>query len=156
MGAEPRDVLKLTLSGAGEELIATRKDADAGWTYAVGSAPPQAVAGRTLDDFLDRLRWLRAESLEADAAPAAPAARTVVLSGAAGELGRIDFLEDPSAPATASAPAALERGDTESVVDALADKTLALRVFLDEGGKMNRSLLDVAGEILVVSQFTLA
>src|SRR6185503_3680019 len=109
MGAEPRDVLKLTLSGAGEELIATRKDADAGWTYAVGSAPPQAVAGRTLDDFLDRLRWLRAESLEADAAPAAPAARTVVLSGAAGELGRIDFLEDPSAPATASAPAAPER-----------------------------------------------
>ncbi|MBE6530331.1 MAG: D-tyrosyl-tRNA(Tyr) deacylase [Ruminococcaceae bacterium] len=47
------------------------------------------------------------------------------------------------------------RGDTEAEVDILAEKILKLRVFSDENGKMNRSILDVGGEILVVSQFTL-
>lgn len=46
-------------------------------------------------------------------------------------------------------------GDTERDVDVLADKLVALRVFSDEGGKMNRSLLDTGGELLLVSQFTL-
>lgn len=46
-------------------------------------------------------------------------------------------------------------GDTEAQADLLAKKVAALRVFTDENEKMNLSLIDVAGEALVVSQFTL-
>ncbi|MDH5761615.1 MAG: D-aminoacyl-tRNA deacylase [Nitrospinota bacterium] len=49
-----------------------------------------------------------------------------------------------------------EKGDGGEAVDALAEKVLNLRIFADEQGKMNRSCLDVGGDILVVSQFTLA
>lgn len=49
-----------------------------------------------------------------------------------------------------------EKGDGDEAVNALAEKVLNLRVFADDEGKMNRSCLDVKGEILVVSQFTLA
>ena len=45
--------------------------------------------------------------------------------------------------------------DTIAEAEKLARKTAHLRVFSDSGGKMNRSLLDVGGEVLVVSQFTL-
>ena len=45
--------------------------------------------------------------------------------------------------------------DTEAVCDKLAEKICHLRVFEDENGKMNRSLEQVGGAILVVSQFTL-
>lgn len=46
-------------------------------------------------------------------------------------------------------------GDGEKNGDALADKIAKLRIFDDAQGKMNRSLLDCGGELLVVSQFTL-
>jgi D-aminoacyl-tRNA deacylase len=45
--------------------------------------------------------------------------------------------------------------DREADADSLADKVLNLRVFPDEAGQMNRSVLDVSGGLLVVSQFTL-
>lgn len=47
-------------------------------------------------------------------------------------------------------------GDTENDADKLIKKIPVLRIFEDENGKMNKSLLDIDGEILVVSQFTLA
>lgn len=47
------------------------------------------------------------------------------------------------------------RSDTEREADYLADKISHLRIFDDEAGKMNRSVLESGGEILVVSQFTL-
>jgi D-aminoacyl-tRNA deacylase len=47
------------------------------------------------------------------------------------------------------------RDDDESVADALARRIVELRIFRDEAGKTNRSILDVAGGAIVVSQFTL-
>nr|WP_225585128.1 D-aminoacyl-tRNA deacylase [Acidovorax sp. ACV01] len=49
-----------------------------------------------------------------------------------------------------------ERGDTEVEADKLLAKLLKLRIFSDEAGKMNKSVQDVAGGLLLVSQFTLA
>jgi D-aminoacyl-tRNA deacylase len=49
-----------------------------------------------------------------------------------------------------------ERGDSEAQADKLLAKILKLRIFGDEAGKMNRSVQDVGGGLLVVSQFTLA
>lgn len=46
-------------------------------------------------------------------------------------------------------------GDDEATADALAQRIVELRIFRDEGGKTNRSILDVAGGAIVVSQFTL-
>lgn len=45
--------------------------------------------------------------------------------------------------------------DTEETVDRMIDKVCRLRIFQDENGKTNRSLADVGGSLLVVSQFTL-
>ncbi len=50
----------------------------------------------------------------------------------------------------------IEKGDTEKDAQNLADKILGLRIFSDEHGKMNLSLKETGGEILAVSQFTLA
>lgn len=47
-------------------------------------------------------------------------------------------------------------GDGEAQADQLAAKIAKLRIFKDEAGKMNRSILDIGGAALVVSQFTLA
>jgi len=52
--------------------------------------------------------------------------------------------------------ACAEPGDTEAIADKLVAKLLKLRVFADAQGKMNRSLVDVQGGLLIVSQFTLA
>ena len=49
----------------------------------------------------------------------------------------------------------VERGDTEEDAKALSDKISNLRIFSDENNKMNRSIVDIDGEILIVSQFTL-
>ena len=49
-----------------------------------------------------------------------------------------------------------EPADTDAHAARLVDKLLKLRIFSDEAGKMNRSLVDVGGGLLVVSQFTLA
>ncbi len=49
-----------------------------------------------------------------------------------------------------------QREDTEENAEKLAKKILAYRIFEDENGKMNKSISDVGGELLVVSQFTLA
>jgi D-tyrosyl-tRNA(Tyr) deacylase len=51
--------------------------------------------------------------------------------------------------------AAFRSGDSESDLEWMARKCLELRIFGDESGKMNRSVLDVGGGVLVVSQFTL-
>jgi len=48
------------------------------------------------------------------------------------------------------------QGDTETQAAALASKIAKLRIFKDDAGRMNRSLLDTGGSALVVSQFTLA
>jgi D-tyrosyl-tRNA(Tyr) deacylase len=49
-----------------------------------------------------------------------------------------------------------EPGDTEAVGEKMLSKVLKLRIFGDDAGKMNRSVQDVGGGLLVVSQFTLA
>lgn len=49
----------------------------------------------------------------------------------------------------------VEEGDTEDDMKWLASKAVGMRIFDDENGVMNRSVLDIGGEILAVSQFTL-
>lgn len=49
-----------------------------------------------------------------------------------------------------------EPTDTDVVVERMVDKILKLRIFADDAGKMNRSVVDAAGGLLIVSQFTLA
>ena len=49
-----------------------------------------------------------------------------------------------------------ERGDSDAAADRLLAKILKLRIFSDDAGKMNRSVQDIGGGLLVVSQFTLA
>lgn len=51
---------------------------------------------------------------------------------------------------------AVERGDTDDAARRLAERVAAYRIFSDANGKMNLSLKDVKGELLAVSQFTLA
>ncbi len=71
-------------------------------------------------------------------------ARVTVAEGLIGEIGRGVLVL-----------LGVEHGDTTDDVHQLADKLLGLRFFDDLDGKMNLSLTDIAGEVLVVSQFTL-
>ncbi len=50
----------------------------------------------------------------------------------------------------------IEKGDNKEILERYADKVTKLRIFSDDNGKMNLSIKDVNGSILVVSQFTLA
>ncbi len=50
----------------------------------------------------------------------------------------------------------VEKGDSEAPANWLAEKIVGLRIFEDEQGKMNRSLADIGGAVLAISQFTLA
>ncbi len=50
----------------------------------------------------------------------------------------------------------IEKGDLEENLSKLAKKCCELRIFEDENGKMSKSVLDINGDVLVVSQFTLA
>ena len=72
-------------------------------------------------------------------------ARVVVAGATAGEIG-----------AGLLVLVCAERGDSEAEADKLLAKLLKLRIFADDAGKMNRSVQDVGGGLLVVSQFTLA
>ncbi len=47
------------------------------------------------------------------------------------------------------------QGDTESIAQRMVEKMLDLRIFADEAGKMNRSVVEIGGELLMISQFTL-
>jgi D-tyrosyl-tRNA(Tyr) deacylase len=49
----------------------------------------------------------------------------------------------------------IRNGDTQTDVEALARKSAALRIFADDNGKMNHSIADIDGEVLIISQFTL-
>lgn len=49
----------------------------------------------------------------------------------------------------------VEEGDTQQDVDYCVEKTVNLRIFEDDAGKMNRSILDAGGAVLAISQFTL-
>ncbi len=49
-----------------------------------------------------------------------------------------------------------DQGDSEKNADFLADRCLGLRIFEDDDGKMNRSVVDIGGDLLAVSQFTLS
>ena len=71
-------------------------------------------------------------------------AKVTVSNKTAGEIGR-GFL----------VLAGVQQGDTDSDMRYGAEKLAGLRVFEDETGKMNRSILDVGGSVLLVSQFTL-
>jgi D-tyrosyl-tRNA(Tyr) deacylase len=50
----------------------------------------------------------------------------------------------------------VEKGDTDALAGRLVERVLTYRIFPDDEGRMNRSLLDIRGELLCVSQFTLA
>lgn len=50
----------------------------------------------------------------------------------------------------------VEKGDTEAKADWMAEKIVSLRIFEDDAGKMNRSVIDCHGALLAVSQFTIA
>lgn len=49
----------------------------------------------------------------------------------------------------------IQKGDSEELVSKMMEKIVNLRIFEDDAGKMNRSLMDIQGEHLIVSQFTL-
>lgn len=50
----------------------------------------------------------------------------------------------------------MDKGDNQATANRLLDKLLAYRVFADEAGRMNRSVSDIEGSVLLVSQFTLS
>jgi len=101
---EASDVREIVIrSNESGDLTARRDATDGAWSMREGSGPWKEATSRAIDDLLDRLRWLRAESFESGSDGAAPAKRTLLLHGATGELGRLEFLNDP--PVAPGAPA---------------------------------------------------
>ena len=74
----------------------------------------------------------------------------------AGAAVRVDDVEIAAIGKGILALVAVERGDTDAQAQKLAERVAAYRIFSDARGKMNLSLRDVGGELLAVSQFTLA
>jgi D-tyrosyl-tRNA(Tyr) deacylase len=69
---------------------------------------------------------------------------------------RVDDVEIAAIGKGTLALVAVERGDTDELARRLAERVVAYRIFSDTQGKMNLSLKDAGGELLAVSQFTLA
>jgi len=63
--------------------------------------------------------------------------------------------ETPRSNAGLLALVGFRQGDTEALLEPMAKKLVELRVFSDDAGKMNRSLADTTGDLVLVSQFTL-
>ena len=81
--------------------------------------------------------------------------RILVQRVASAWVGFQEGAETPHSGAGLLALVGFRAGDTEALLEPMAQKLVQLRVFSDDAGKMNRSLADTGGDLVLVSQFTL-